>query len=156
MLRFCTKCGAALSENDPFCGKCGSPVQGLLAQPALSVGQPQAAVHAPTLAPSLQRPNMVAQAASAPPNSEPLAPSSHTRLSVFRMLLTWAIYGAALLSMAFMLNSYHQFVKECIAKDPNQWPTATLSPRTPTNGRRRRFPQAHYTSRPSSSVRMGC
>ena len=60
MPRFCTKCGAALSENDPFCGRCGCQVQKPLVQPpgaaevpqatrqsVVSPSFPQAAVNAP-------------------------------------------------------------------------------------------------------------
>lgn len=42
MPRFCTKCGAALNENDPFCGRCGCQVQKPSDQPRRAAEVPQA------------------------------------------------------------------------------------------------------------------
>ena len=76
MTSYCTRCGAALTDGDEFCGGCGSPVKDRAAQPAQAVRHPQAVVHPPRQAPSPQRSDAAARASTTPPRASALPPSA--------------------------------------------------------------------------------
>ncbi len=106
MARFCTRCGAAVTDQDQFCARCGSPAQGRSAQPALAVGQPQAAVHPPMSVPTLKRSDDTARAIATPPLG-PQAPSgSRTLLSSILIVAARMLGMAVGLAVFNMIGSF--------------------------------------------------
>ena len=110
MARFCTKCGATLNENDPFCGRCGCQVQKTLVQSPVGAGTPQVPRHPPTSSSFSQESRMSAQAASASPQTTTVSPqttslaptSNRSRLPLFVIIVFRVIciaYGLAIFCM---------------------------------------------------------
>ncbi len=109
MPRFCTRCGADLTEQDQFCARCGCAQRGS-AQPALVSGSAQVAVLPPTNAQPPQRIDREKQAAPpAPPTPAPHAapqPASSGRTPLMPMVMV----AVRTLGFAVGLELYCEFV----------------------------------------------
>lgn len=124
MSLYCTKCGATLNENDPFCGRRGSPTQQTVVKSFAVAGMPQApqqSVTDPSFpqevinAPSPQRGQATPQTVFTPlPNIQPLALPSNSGPSAMRVLAVWILLGAIELGMISMLSSLIRELKENI------------------------------------------
>jgi hypothetical protein len=97
---FCTNCGAALTEEDRFCGDCGTPRENIASTPT--------PVRPPT-APA-QHPAPPAAQAAAPPQVpvSPAARSSTLRTLLARVPKKWVLLGGvgllAVIILAVLLN----------------------------------------------------
>lgn len=119
MPRFCTRCGAALTEQDQFCARCGCAQRGS-AQPALVSGSAQVAVLPPTNAQPPQQSDRRTQAAppSAQVNPQP-ATSGRTRLHPLMGVALRALCLAVGLDIFSMFLSLVQDINNNIGL--NKW-----------------------------------
>ena len=98
----CPRCGAERPADAAFCSKCGTP----------------------------NRTSSDASAATsdAAAKLKQSAAGRSGASSTWQPVLIWAVCGAALFGVSFMLGVYHQYTLDNIALNPNRWP-----PDSPTN-----------------------
>jgi hypothetical protein len=95
----CVTCGANLIEGKRFCGKCGSPATPIVS--AHQAGEPSE----PIASVEPESPSNVSVSSSPPSVESPRTPTATPRKRRSRVLIAAAIVCAAVLLIAFFLNS---------------------------------------------------
>ena len=99
----CPRCGSEHPIAAAFCSRCGIPTRPSPLDTATATS------------------NVVR-------NQEQTPTQRGAASSSWSTVLAWALCGAALLGVSFMLGVYHQYTLDCIALNPNRW-----VPDSPTN-----------------------